>query len=260
MKKLYIVVLLFILSVFTITPVFASRNIKFAQVTDMYYRDHSDTLVKIIKDINKNSDIDFVVFTGNNIGRASESNLKRFLCDARRLNKPFYIVLGNKDVSKTQNLDKKTYMKLVRKYNRLHPKNTNYTFKKGDIVFIVVDGSKELIPSVNGFYNKETIAWVDKQLTKYYSKKVVILQHFPLANKPSNDFYYTYNILEYMQMLSKHTNVLAIVSGHYDKNDEIMYNGVNHITSPRSSNGSYKIIDIDSSNDNAVYTLLKEVN
>lgn len=242
----------------TTLPSFA-KNIKFAQVTDVYYKKSSVNLNKIIQDINKTPDIDFVVFTGNQIGKPTPANLKNFLNDVKRLNKPYYIVLGNKDVSKTHDLDKKTYMNLVKKHNRLHPKDTNYTFKKGDIVFIVVDGSKELIPSANGYYNKDTIEWVGKQLTKNSKYKVIILQHFPLANKPNNEFYYTYNILEYMQMLSKHTNVLAIISGHYDKNDEIMYNGVLHITTPRAQDGMYKIFDIDTANDNAVYTLLKDV-
>ncbi len=258
MKK-SIYTLLFIMLFAIFCPAWA-KNVRFAQVTDVYYKNHSDKLVKIIEDINKTPDIDFVVFTGNNIGKPNQTNLKHFLNDVKKLHVPFYIVLGNKDVSKTNDLDKKTYMSIVKKSNILHPKSTNYTFKKNGIVFIVVDGSKELIPSVNGFYNKDTITWVDKQLTKNIKSKVIILQHFPLANKPDNDFFYTYNTLEYLQMLSKHTNVLAIISGHYDKNDEIIYNGVNHITTPKAENGCYKIIDVDITNDNTVYTLLKEVN
>lgn len=258
MKRFSILLSALFMLILSTTPTLA-KNIKFAQVTDVYYKNSSVNLNKIIQDINKTPDIDFVVFTGNQIGKANQTNLKHFLNDVKRLNKPYYVVLGNKDVSKSHDLDKKTYMSIVKKYNRLHPKNTNYTFKKGDIVFVVVDGSKELIPSPNGYYNKETIEWVGKQLTKYNKNKVVILQHFPLANKPDNEFYYTYNILEYMQMLSKHTNVLAIISGHYDKNDEIMYNGVYHITTPRAQEGIYKIFDIDVANDNAVYTLLKDV-
>ena len=78
-------------------------------------------------------------------------------------NKPYYIVLGNKDVSKSHNLDKKTYMKTVKKYNRSHPSATNFVFKKGQIIFLVADGSKELIPTANGYYNKETMDWIDKK-------------------------------------------------------------------------------------------------
>ena len=255
MKKL---ILSLCMCLLLITPAFA-KNVRFAQVTDMYFKGKSQTLNAIIKDINKNSDIDFVVFTGNNIGKTNQENLKNFLTALKKLNKPYYIVLGNKDVSKNHGLEKKTYMSIVRKYNMLHPKKPNYTFKKGDIVFVVVDGSKELIPTMSGYYSKDTIEWVNKQLTKYSTNKVVILQHFPLANKADNEYYYTYNILEYMQMLSKHNNVLAVVTGHYNKNDEVTYNGVYHITSPRSSDGSYKIIEIDPDNNYSIYTLLKEV-
>lgn len=254
MKKILLTLLLFTIFIQAV----CAKDIKFAQVTDVYFRGQNETFDKIIDDINKTSDIDFVVFTGNNIGKANPIILKNFLNTAKKLNKPFYCVLGNKDVAKTHDLDKKTYMKLVKKVNRFHPSTPNYVFKKNDVVFIVVDGSKELIPSTNGFYSKDTICWLDSQLTKYAKNKVVILQHFPLVNKPNNEFYYTYNILEYMQMLSHHTNVIAVVTGHYNKNDEVMYNGVYHITSPRSSDGTYKIIDIDKSN-NAVYTMLKEV-
>ena len=101
---------------------------------------------------------------------------------------------------------------MVRKVNRNQGRTPNYVFKRNDIVYIVVDGTKEVIPGINGVYTNETISWLDAQLTKYAYNKVVILQHFPLANKPSNDLYYTYNTLPYLQMLSKHNNVIAIVT------------------------------------------------
>ena len=234
-----------------------AKDLKFAQITDVNYKKNSEVLIKIIKDINKTPDIDFVVFTGNNIGQANPANLKNFLIDAKKLNVPYYVVLGNKDVSKTNHLDKKTYVKMLCKVNRFHPKTTNYTFKKKDIVFVVADGSKEVIPSPNGVYSNETIAWVDGQLTKYKNNKVVILQHFPLANKPTGEFYYTHNALEYLQMLSRHNNVIAVITGHFRKNDEITYGGIRHITTPQASGGVYKIIDIDESYE--VFTMLRDV-
>ncbi len=258
MKKI-LTLFLSLFITFTITNICFARDIKFAQVTDVYFRNNSANLSKIIKDINKNSDIDFVLFTGNNIGKANIDNLESFLKALKKLNKPYYLVLGNKDVSKSHNLEKSTYLKTVRKYNKRHPKSPNYVFKKGDIVFLVVDGSKELIPSVNGFYSQDTIKWVDKQLTKYNTNKVIIAQHFPLMNKPNNEYYTTYNILEYMQMLSKHSNVIAVISGHYNQNDEITYNGVYHITTPRASDGYYKIIDIEMTNGPSIYTVLKDI-
>ena len=256
MRKLYSVLILSFALMLTMASCCFSKDIKFAQVTDVYFKGNATVLNRIIQDINKDSEIDFVVFTGNNIGKPNIEYLKKFLKVAKKLNKPYYMVLGNKDISKSHDMEKSTYLKTVKKYNIMHPITPNYTFKKGNIVFIVVDGSKELIPSPNGFYSKDTIKWVDKQIGKAKTSKVVI---FPLMNKPDNEYYTTYNILEYMQMLNKHNNVLAVVSGHYNKNDEILYNGVNHITTPRSSDGCYKIIDIVPDNDYSVYTFLKEV-
>ena len=88
--------------------------------------------------------------------------------------------------------------------------------------------------------------------------KVVILQHYPIANKPDNELYYTYNSVEYLKMLHNHKNVLAVVSGHYHKNEEVMFDGVNHITSPDASRGFYKIIEIDLDS-NEIYTIVKEI-
>lgn len=257
-KNMSILILTLMFMSISISSCFA-KTIKFAQVTDVYFKKQSVALNKIVKDINKSSDIDFVVFTGNNIGQANPKNLEGFLSVVKKLNKPYYLVLGNKDVSKLNNLDKKTYISMVRKVNRNQGRTPNYVFKRNDIVYIVVDGTREVIPGINGVYTNETISWLDAQLTKYAYNKVVILQHFPLANKPSNDLYYTYNTLPYLQMLSKHNNVIAIVSGHYHKNDEVMYNGVYHITSPQSSNGVYKIIEIDVDNGYEVFTILKEI-
>lgn len=258
MKKfLSILILALMFMSITVTSCFA-KSIKFAQVTDVHFKKHSEALINIVKDINKSSDIDFVVFTGDNIGQANQKNLQLFLSVVKKLNKPYYLVLGNKDVSKLNNLDKKTYISMVRKVNKNQGKTSNYVFKRNDIVYLVVDGTKEIIPGVNGVYSDETIKWVDTQLTKYSFNKVVIFQHFPLANKPSNEFYYTYNTLPYLQMLSKHNNVIAVITGHYHKNDEVMYNGVYHITSPQASDGTYKIVEIDVDNGYEIFTMLKE--
>ena len=259
MKKI-IMTMFAIFSVLTLSINLAeARNVKFAQVTDVHFKNNSYALNKIVRDINKNKDIDFVVFTGDNIGSAKPVNLKKFIKDASELEKPFYVVLGAKDVSKHRGLSKEQYMKIVRSENKFHPSETNYVFKKKGVIFIAVDGSKEYVPSDNGFYNKETLDWLDAQLTKYRKGKVVIFQHYPLANRVGDEFNYTYNAIEYLQMLSKHNNVIAVITGHYHKNDEIIYNGVKHITTPAASNGFYKIIDIDCDNDYEVYTIIKEV-
>lgn len=251
-------ILFIILSIFIFQSFVSAQTLKFIQVTDLHLKDDCETFTKIVKDINNTKGVEFVVFTGDNLGRASKTLLNNFLSGARKLNRPYYVLLGTKDVSKNNKLSKKTYIEMVRRVNPRHPRDLNYVFKKKNIVFIVVDGSKEIIPSLSGYYPPETIEWLDKQLTQYSQNKVVILQHYPIANKPDNEIYYTYNSIEYLKMLHSHNNVKAVVTGHYHKNEEVMFDGVYHVTSPEASKGKYKIIEIDlDSND--IYTMVKEV-
>ena len=254
MKKL----LFTLLTIFVFSGFVNAQTLKFAQVTDLHLKDDTETFSKIIKDINRTKGLEFVVFTGDNIGRASKSLLNNFLAGTRKLNKPYYVLLGTKDVSKNNKLSKKTYIDMVRRINPRHPRDLNYVFKKKNIVFLVVDGSKEIIPSVSGYYPPDTIEWVDKQLTQYATNKVVILQHYPIANKPDNEVYYTYNSIEYLKMLHSHKNVVAVISGHYHKNEEVMFDGVYHVTTPAANKGKYKIIEIDLDSDD-IYTMVKEV-
>ena len=67
-------------------------------------------------------------------------------------------------------------IKVVKKKNKNQKFvfETNYAFTKNGIVFIVVDGAKEVIPTPSGYYKPETLTWLDNQLKKYDNKKVVI--------------------------------------------------------------------------------------
>ena len=54
--------------------------------------------------------------------------------------------------------------------------------------------------------------------------------------------------------IEKHSNVIAVISGHYHQNREEFYDNIYHIiTKNFSNNGYYKIIEID---DGFVYTYL----
>ena len=120
-----------------------------------------------------------------------------------------------------------------------------------------------IIPNNNGYYRKDTLAWLDRKLTKYNKYPVVILQHFPIVPPKDIKSHRTYQAEEYLAMLGKHHNVIAVIAGHYHINGEIMQDGVYHITSPTLLNNphQYKIIDISTVKgfSSMIYTQLKEV-
>src|SRR5574344_532247 len=194
-----------------------ANYIHFVQVSDSHFS-HSEgavykqevqspknTLEKTVSDINTLNNVDFVVFTGDNIDQANPDALKAFLKITNKLKYPYYLVIGNHEVFKNQHFTKKDYMKTVRKYSKSYkPRHANYVFKRKGIVFIVVDGAKEVVPGPAGYFKKDTLKWLDKKLTKYRHEDVIIFQHFPIVEPYYNRTHMTYNVKDYEVVLDKY--------------------------------------------------------
>lgn len=266
MKFLNKLFLAFLMIILCFSQSVFAKDLKFIQITDSHFSGDNSYSVKVlektIKDINSVSNVDFVVFTGDNIDTANSSDLVKFLKIANHLKYPYYMVIGNHEVFKSQHFDKIEYMKTVRKYSKTcRSEKANYVFKKKQVVFIVVDGAKETIPGPAGYYKKDTLKWLDKKLTKYKNNKVVILQHFPIVPPYYNRTHTTYEVGAYEDVLKKHSNVIAIVSGHYHANGEVMKDGIYHVSTPSllAPPNNYKVIDVSvkSKKDCQVYTQLR---
>lgn len=248
MKKIKILLGILVLAFLCFTPVNA-ENLKFIQVTDVHLtQNNKGYLEELVSDLNKKySDLDFVIFTGDNIDNANVEDLKTFLSIIKELKFKKYVIMGNHDVFKSHGLDKKLYMSLVKKeLGSYHSNKPNYVFKDKDVVFITMDGVKEVIPGPNGYYREEELNWLDKQLDKYKNNKVVIVQHFPLIVTDSK-MHKLYRRDDYMEMLKNHNNVIGIISGHYHKNIEENLNGIYNIATMKFDNENeyYKVIEID---------------
>jgi hypothetical protein len=175
--------------------------------------------------------------------------------------------LGNHDVYKSGGLSKVRYFEIIRQYKWFSPqRKPNYKFTKNKFNFYIVDGAKEVIPGPVGYYREDTLKWLDKQLTKNAKRPAIIFQHFPLVYPEEKGgrvkTHKTYKADEYLEMLNKHDNVLAVISGHFHINAENMQNGVYHISTPSMLNlpHSYKIIDIVTTKEFSpiIYTQLRE--
>lgn len=271
MKK-FLSIFLGLLFVFCMTSVRAcAENIKFVQVADVHLSAQSEFTMKVlegaVKDINNMQGVSFVVFTGDNINNPREENLREFVKIAAKLKVPYYIALGNHDVYKSNGLSKVRYYEVFKENNILFPqRKSNYKFRKHGFVFLIVDGAKEVIPGSVGYYREDTLNWLEKELSKNKKKDVVIFQHFPVEYpegvESSLKTHKTYKVEKYQELLDKHTNVLAVISGHFHVNSENMKNGVYHIASPSllTMPYSYKVIDIVTTKDFSpiIYTQLKE--
>ena len=264
---------LFVLIMFTCIGAFAqsSKNIKFVQVSDALLSANSEYSQKVLKsaiaDINTLQDVSFVVFTGDNINNPSEANLKLFLKIVKKLKVPYYIAIGDHDVYKANGLSKVRYYDMIHEHNWFMFKHQpNYKFKKKGFVFLVVDGAKEIIPGSVGYYREGTLDWVESELTKNEKKDVIILQHFPIEypenTEASTKTHKTYKVEQYKELIDKHNNLLAVLSGHFHTNSENMTNGVYHISTPSliALPQAYKVIDIVTTKEFSpiIYTQLRE--
>ncbi len=242
------------------------KGVKFVQVSDVHYvpnrEDANEQIDALTNELNNIKDLDFVIFTGDNIDSPESTYLHELLKRLKYIQAPCYYVLGNHDVA-TSSLNKDKYLDIIRYHNWFSPAwRSNYTFKKNGIVFVVVDGAKEIIPGPNGYYKKDTLEWLDKVLTKNRNKPVVIVQHFPVVEPKKTRSHSTYKAEEYLAILDKYENVVAVVSGHYHVNKEVMRNGVYHVSTPSFAEEPhyYKLIEIVNSKNflPMIFTQLRE--
>lgn len=251
--------ILFITMIFIFLQSVQAKDITFVHATDTHFNNNSLELEKFVKDVNSMGNVDFVMFTGDNIDKSKEEDLRGFLKEVKKLKVKSYVMIGNHDCFKNQGVDKDTYMKIVRKeLGAYHSDKPCYTFSDGDIEFVVLDGAKQVIPGANGYFNKSELTWLDNTLSKHKDKKVVIFEHFPILKSPSKS-HELYNKQEYLEVLKKHDNVIAIISGHYHKNFEEMVGKTYNIVTPALKDGNYKIITIPE-DDNIIFTQLRNIN
>jgi predicted phosphodiesterase len=243
MKK---IVGLFIIFLFSTIVAFGA-DMRFVQVDGTLFSTEDSSvnqLKNLVKDINKQKNVEFIIFTGDNIAKAKKENLEEFLKVVKDLKRPYYIALGGKDVNKQKHLGKKEYMEMVKSNSYAHKKINfpNYVIEKKDIVFIVVDGSKEVIPSSIGYYRAETLEWLQNQLSYYCDKNIVIFQHFPLIAPLNKESRLTFKPDEYLEMLKNYNNVKAIFAGNFNVNSEKEVDGILHFSTANAP--QYRIVDI----------------
>ncbi len=240
MKKFFVLLSLFILTSLSAL----SKDMQFVQISDLRYsQNNSDVLRKIINDVNKLPDTEFVIFTGDNISEAKPEILTDFIKELKALKKQYYIVIGEKDVNARKDLSKKQYVSILhKKIRRYKPTTPNYVFIKHDVLFIIADGSKDVIPDSLGFYKDGVLEWIDANLEVYSDKNAIIVQHFPLVAPYEKETYRTYKADKYLDMLKNHKNIKAVISGHYGVNKEQTQDEILHITTAPAP--QYRIIDI----------------
>ena len=257
MYKIFIGILIFLFYSATAS----AEQLKFVQITDVHLategenyrglnvRESAHILENTVEAVNNLKDVQFVVFSGDNIDVANKDYLTTFCEITKDFKKPYYIGIGNHDVSKYQGLSKATYLSIVRQYNKYQFSNDPYFyfFPNKEFIIIFMDGVHEAIPSAHGSYSEEDLAWLNDVLTKYKDKKAIIVQHFPLVEPAENISHRILDPEAYLNLLAKHKNIIAVLSGHYHFAKVTLKDGIYHVSSPALSIPPYiyRVIEIN---------------
>lgn len=241
MKRFFNIFFLILVCVILLGQSANAKNMEFVQITDLHFKNNPTSIENfenLISTVNSIKTVDFIVFTGDNIDKANPETLELYLKMCKKFNAPYYIQIGNHDCLKSLGLDKIKYAKLISKHSDQDIKDFNYVVQKGDFAFIFMDGAKQVFPSVSGYFRENELSWLDKQLTKYENKNVIIFQHFPLIDEKPLSVNNLYLAQNYWKTLLNHKNVKAIFSGHYHTAREEIVNNILNIVTPAAEEKS----------------------
>ena len=257
--------------------VYSASTLKFAQISDAhFYTGENNTSYKMIAEsdkllddainqINEMQNISFVMFTGDQIDKHFEKELKAFLPYAQKLNAPWYIAFGNHDTCQGGYLTPEVYLKMVKEAN------PQFTFDKPYYSFVPQAGYKAIVLDTiirdrltsNGYIDKEQLEWLDKELKNSQKDVVLIFMHVPVIEPFPSPGHKLLNAPEVQEIIEKYKNPIAVFQGHYHAAKITQHKNVLYVSTPSlvSYPNAFRVISISNHRNKVVFDIqMKETN
>jgi len=208
-----------------------------------------DLLKDAVLQINNLKDAELVVFSGDVVNRSNKNEFWKFLNTANSLKIPWYYAPGNHDIGIFGGLSKLDVTKLWLENSKLldrknlcfdnqnsyypenHPIFYSYSPNKNFLIFFL-DGVIDNKITANGYFPKQELDWLNNQLKNNPDKKVIIVQHFPVVEPFKSNTHKVSNADEYLGIIDKYSNVVAVLSGHYHAAKITQRKNVLHVSTP----------------------------
>jgi 3',5'-cyclic AMP phosphodiesterase CpdA len=232
---------------------FEAPAFNFAHVTDLHldvqgastwqYREKSVPLfIDALRQLSRLPKLSFVVFGGDQIhyGPNDKESLDVFQQWTAHLNMPYYILLGNTEVSPisgVSKLRKADYLSIW--YNKgLGTGQSSWAFGPVRDVRVIgfdvtVDGKPFGEAGQNG------LKWLEKELTENKNKKLIIIFTHQLLmpttdrdTSPEWSFWMVRNHKEVRTVLERFPNVRLVVSGHHHATRVITEGRITYVADP----------------------------
>jgi 3',5'-cyclic AMP phosphodiesterase CpdA len=225
----------------------------FAHITDLHldvrgdsnwqYREKSVALfIDALRQVSRLPKLNFVVFGGDQVhyGANDKESLEVFQKWTAHLNMPYYILLGNTEVSPSgaiSKLQREDYLKAW-SGKGLKPGNSSWTFDPVQGVRVIgwdvtVDGKP------HGDATPEAMKWLESALTSASKKKLVILFTHqllmptnPKDSTPEWSLWMVKGHEKVRNLLAKYPNVRLVVSGHHHVSRVITSGNITYVSDP----------------------------
>lgn len=191
----------------------AQQVFKFAFLSDTHISTDpgvpADDLRRTIADLNLQSDLDFVVITGDitEMGTAAEIKLAKSIFNGLKI--PYHIVPGNHDSgwSESGGVD------FIREFGY-----DKFVFDHKGYRFIGC-ASGPYVRMSDGHIPRDAVVWLDSVLTKTpKDQPLVFLNHYPLTNELDNWYEITDRLKKY--------NTQFVLAGHHHTNKPADFEGI----------------------------------
>lgn len=246
-------------------------ELKFVHISDTHFsleqgntpfkmrKNSPELLDDAIEQINEIPNLSFVMFGGDIVDRAKDSELDGFLEHTKELKAPWYFTFGNHDSMLGGHLTTEKYLAKVKKTNP-HFKfdTTYYSFSpKNGYKVIVLDSIIRDHLTSNGEISKEQLEWLDKELTSSQKQIVLIFTHVPIVEPYHTEHHRLLNDKEVFGIIGKYKNPIAIFQGHYHAAKIKQINNILAVSTPAlvSYPNAFREIKITNDNDKVIFDI-----
>ena len=231
---LFSIVLVFVSSLFlTLKAENTKPLLHFVQISDTHLQrsfakdaerllgSSEKLLTDAVNEINEIKDLDFILSTGDQVDVPDEKLIDKYIEITMASKSPWYVLLGNHDVSVNGGLGKKGYIKKfvdLKKPTGFTGNMNYFSFSPNEkFTFICLDGTTEKVVTALGQVDDKQLEWLKGELEKNKDKYVIVALHFPIIEpfKSKDHFIVEPDRTKLLNVIESYKNVIGVFSGHY---------------------------------------------